>query len=639
MMRRIYLTFLITIFGILSCWAQPKSMPEFGVGNISEDMLEGVNAVVRMEEQRLEVFNTEDAELTVKRAVTIFDEKAAESEGILTVFYDNFYYKLGELNAAVYDRSGNLIQRMKKKDFADVSLGSFEVTDNRYKAFQVNVKSYPYTIYLEYTQRLSGLVFLPPWHPLERSGKSLETGSFEVIAPSEMNIRYKLVGGMEEGEVKENGGKRVYTWKAKDLSPLEYEPYSSVIQTPGVLLGPSEFEVEGKKGNSSTWKDYGLFHYKLNQGREQLSPEMAQKVKDMTSEASNSYEKVNILYKYLQKNTRYMSIQLGLGGFRTMTAQSVVEKGYGDCKALTYYMKGMLQEIDIPSHACLIYRGANPPYFHTDFAMSQFNHVLLCVPLEKDTLWVECTNDDIPAGYLSDDDNDRPLLILTEKGGLLRKTPTPDPEDNVQSRTARITIEENGAAKADVQVVYTGERQDVPRLLTTYLDQKERENWVLKRLNLSSVKMERLEIKKSEEKPKVQMEYGFSTFKWAKSSGNRLFLKLHLLDKPNNVPPKDSERKKPVVWKETFLYKDSIFFDLPDGYVIEAMGDKEKIIDRPYGSYHSSIEVTEQGDLIFIREWRQDKCFLEPQEYEDFRKFFLEVRKADQKQVVLNKRS
>lgn len=624
---------------VIQTVAQDSFSSGLAFTGLSRDLLKGSNAVIRQDERYLEVINPEDAKLNVRKAITILNEKGDEEKGYIQIDYDNFYTKVADLKAGIYDRSGRLLEKIRKKDFQDLSEGSFEVTDTRYLIYKPNYREYPYTIYMEYTLRLSGLIFMPGWQPLNRSEQSLESGKFVVSTPKDMDIRYKTVGGMQDGSRKEENGAVFYTWEMKDLPALEYEPYSAVIQSPGVLLGPNEFEVDGYEGNGSNWKDFGLFHYKLNEGREKITPELAEKVREMTANAGTPYEKVNILYKYLQENTRYMSIQLGLGGFQTMTAEKVVETGYGDCKALTYFMKGMLNEIGIPSYASLIHRGKRQRYFHTDFASSQFNHVLLCVPLESDTIWVECTNDDIPAGYLSTDDYDRYTLLLTKEGGMLRRTPTPVPEDNRQVRKAKVILQEKGGARAEVLTLFTGFQQDWPREMTTQTDQKYQEKWLMERLNLPNVEIQSLSIDKSENSPVCTLSYKISSRKWAKSSGSRLFLRLHQLEDPYFIPPLDEDRENPIVWRSTFLDQDSVFIDLPEGYVVEALGEPETKVERPYGHYKHEIKVTTDGDLIYFRELRLDKCFLEPEEYENFRQFFIEIRKAEQKQVVLNKRS
>ena len=52
-------------------------------------------------------------------------------------------------------------------------------------------------------------------------------------------------------------------------------------------------------------------------------------------------EKAKIVYKYMQEKTRYISVQVGIGGFKPMLAKDVDRLGYGDCKALSNYTKAL----------------------------------------------------------------------------------------------------------------------------------------------------------------------------------------------------------------------------------------------------------------------------------------------------------
>ncbi|MEO0900406.1 MAG: DUF3857 domain-containing protein [Bacteroidota bacterium] len=635
---RIIISLCILSIGI--AFAQPAKNGAWNVGSLPEKLQKGANAVVREHSETFEILNTGQAVHTYTRAITILNKKGEEDFGRIAIFYDGEFFRLGQVTGGVYDKYGKLQEKVKKKHLIDQSLsGGNEVNDSRVKYVGIRGESYPYTIYYTYTERLEGLMYFPAWKPIREEDLALEKSSLQVIVPKDIDIRSKVIGDVQTTERKVEGEKYVYQWKIDNLSPITHESNAPVHQFPGVLLAPNQFEFGGWSGNSSTWKDFGLFHYKLNEGRDRLSPSMAQKVREMTANASSTREKVDILYKYLQENTRYMSIQLGIGGFQSMAATRVEQTGYGDCKALSYYMKGMLAEVGVPSNACLIFRGNRSVPLQTDFPSTQFNHVMLCVPQPEDTIWLECTNDNVPAGYLGDDDADRYLLLLTNEGGVLRKTPTPDPEDNQQIRTATIKLTETGAASGEVNTAFTGMQQDDIRYMITNRDARHREKWLREEINLPGVEVSKISFQKEVDQPVCNLDYELSARKWAKSSGPRLFLKLHQLESAISVPKKDEDRKLPVLWKFAFQNIDSVFIDLPEGYVIESMGDIETVIERPYGFYKSTIKITDEGDLIFKRMWKLDKCYLQPEEYMEFRKFFMEIRRADQKQIVLNKRS
>src|SRR5207244_663743 len=98
-----------------------------------------------------------------------------------------------------------------------------------------------------------------------------------------------------------------------------------------------------------SWQELGKFQVQLNSGRDKLPDAVKQTVHQLTDQISDPKEKVRILYEYLQRNTRYISIQLGIGGFQPFDASFVASKSYGDCKALSNYMYSLLKEANIKS--------------------------------------------------------------------------------------------------------------------------------------------------------------------------------------------------------------------------------------------------------------------------------------------------
>ncbi len=75
-------------------------------------------------------------------------------------------------------------------------------------------------------------------------------------------------------------------------------------------------------------------------------------------------------------------MQLGIGGYKPIAAEKVFSVNYGDCKALSNYMKAMLEVAGIKSNLVVI--GNGMPSLNRNFAsVNQANHMILCVPLEK----------------------------------------------------------------------------------------------------------------------------------------------------------------------------------------------------------------------------------------------------------------
>ncbi|NJL74106.1 MAG: transglutaminase domain-containing protein [Saprospiraceae bacterium] len=196
-------------------------------------------------------------------------------------------------------------------------------------------------------------------------------------------------------------------------------------------------------------------------------------IKSLTAQASSEEEKVAILYRYMQQNMRYVSVKLGIGGWQTFDATYVEQNKYGDCKALSNFMKAMLKVIDIPAYTVLVYAGESrlPYEVEEDFSFPRFNHVILHIP--KLNYWLECTNPINPPNYLGSFTSDRNVLLVTEEGGKLIRTPRISNDLNRKISATEIHLETTGAATIKNSIQYGGTLQDDWRY---YFLKKERKN-------------------------------------------------------------------------------------------------------------------------------------------------------------------
>ena len=161
-------------------------------------------------------------------------------------------------------------------------------------------------------------------------------------------------------------------------------------------------------------------------------------------DASNVREFVGEVYSHMQAKTRYVSIQLGIGGFQSLPASLVDEKGYGDCKALTTYMKSMLDSKGINSNYILVRAGSDVPDVKKEFPSNQFNHVFLGIPTEQDTILIECTSQASPVDYIGTFTDDRNVLWVEKGGSKIIRTPTYSEDDNKIIKEATVFIDEEG---------------------------------------------------------------------------------------------------------------------------------------------------------------------------------------------------
>lgn len=123
-------------------------------------------------------------------------------------------------------------------------------------------------------------------------------------------------------------------------------------------------------------------------------------MKQLTKNATTDKEKARLIYQYMQDKTRYISVQLGIGGFMPTKAEEVDRVGYGDCKALTNYTHALLNAVGVTSYHAIIYNDTQKVSFDPEFSSVQGNHMILYLPLTDEEIWLECTSQKYPFGYI-----------------------------------------------------------------------------------------------------------------------------------------------------------------------------------------------------------------------------------------------
>ena len=92
----------------------------------------------------------------------------------------------------------------------------------------------------------------------------------------------------------------------------------------------------------------------LARGRRDSTPEIKQKVAELTASTPSSIGKIRALANFVQDDVRYVAIELGIGGYQPHPASEVFSHRYGDCKDKATLLSTMLKEIGVESYYVII---------------------------------------------------------------------------------------------------------------------------------------------------------------------------------------------------------------------------------------------------------------------------------------------
>ncbi len=631
-MRKTLLLFVISFINLTAILAQ-----SYSVDNIPENLKKNARTIVREDKTLLELKSEGRAIQNTIMARTIMNESGSD-DAVLRLFYDK-NMKVRINSADVYDKNGKKVKKIPNHDILDISaISGFSLyEDNRVKIVDPEYKEYPYTVVYDYTYNYNGTLHLPGWYPYDDYDMSIQNSELTVLVPDDINIRYFEKNLTSKLETIKTDGHTKYIWSGQNLPVLKQEPYSkpSNESFPYVSLAMNNFSYEGEQGNQKTWNEIGKWVYGLNADRKELPPETVVKLKNMVSGLDEDYKKVRLLYQYLQDNTRYVSIQIGIGGFQPFKAETVDRLGYGDCKALTNYLQTALEYVGIESYYTLVKAGRNAAAIKSDFPSIQFNHAFLCVPLENDSLWLECTSQTNPCGFLGTFTDDRDVLVVKEDGGHMVHTKAYNAKENNLSTNATVELFANGKGHVDFNRIYKGiyyrygdaimrsDDGDKNKLMHKYID--------IPHFDLTSYTHEAFKERLPWIVEKVSLELG----NYATTMGSNMFLSLNLMNKIDDSPKDVENRISDVFIRRSRSENDTITYILPEGY--KAFGLPDEInIESNFGKYSAKV-VSEENKLTYIRYFELKKGSHPKEQYPELVAFFDQIVSADQKKIALKK--
>ncbi len=602
--------------------------------NIPSELIKNADIVIREYSTQLNIQSESKATLKVHQVITVLTE-AGRSKASLFESYDKFR-KLSITSAVVYNEFGVEIRKIKNSEIKDFSLidGYTLYDDNRAKYVNFTTNKLPYTVDYSYEVQMDGFVGFPTWSPVDDDRQSLQSGELVVVAPRDFHLRYLQFNVNPPDSISDGQTKR-YHWSVSNLAAYSDEDFlpMSYKYEPTVFLAPSAFYYDKTTGDFSTWKSYGKWVYGLLDGRDVLPEATVEKIKTLVAGVTDEREIIKRVYKYMQSKTRYVSIQLGIGGFQPFPAAVVDETGYGDCKALANYTRALLAVAGIKGYYTEIGVSGHEITFPQFPSISQTNHVVVSIPMQKDTVWLECTNQRLPFGYVPSSLVNRYALMMTESGGKLVKTPTRKYSDNRAENHIDVALDMAGDAAFELKSEYYG-NQVGHVFPEVWLSRKEQEEALYKEFSIPGIKIQDFKLAVSEGDSVISScDVKASVPKLASKTGSRLFVPLVPVNTFTTVLSKPRVRKMDFEVASGWFKRDTIVFTIPTGFKIEAKPE-DKSMKSEFGTYQLTSKSV-GTKLVVVRQMAIYKNSYPASKYGDFVDFVNSATKADRSLCVI----
>jgi Domain of Unknown Function with PDB structure (DUF3857)/Transglutaminase-like superfamily len=613
---------------------------------------EKTDAVMLYSETNVTVVSADKIRTQVRAAYKIVRPSGRE-HGTVAVYF-NPQRKIKSLHGWCIPAQGKDYE-VKDKDAIEVSPnteGGELISDTKYRVLHIpasdpgNIVGYEYEVE-EQPFFLQDIWYFQETDPVRESHYSL-------LLPA--GWEYKA-SWLNHAEVKplEAGGNS-WHWTVNDVNEIRHEALMPPL--PGVRgqMIVSFFTSSGGPAlnTNADWETMGKWYFNLVGERVDASPEIRQQVSKFVASTSTPLQQMQAIAQFVQHDIRYVSIDLGIGGWQPHPAPEVFSHHYGDCKDKATLVRSMLHEIGVDSYHVVINdrRGSVTGEMP---AHNGFNHVITAIKLPDGMadpsliaimqhpklgrlLFFDPTNDLIPFGQLPGYLQANYGLLVTSGGGELIELPQQPSATNSILRTAKLTLDPTGMLKGEVKETRLGERASSERWrLRTVTKDTDRIKPIEELLagSLSSFHITRASLVNLDQTNQpFGFNYSFESPNYGKNAGNLILVRPRVIgNKGLGFLETKEPRKFPIEFEEATRDTDTFEITIPAGYTVD---DVPAPVDADYGfaSYHSKTVVN--GNVVdYTRTFEVKELSVPVSRADDLKKFYRIIASDERNTVVL----
>ncbi|CAM4336411.1 DUF3857 domain-containing protein [Flavobacterium terrigena] len=623
------IVFLIVFLGINFAFSQNIKIPV-----ITPEQKENANTIKISDFQIIEYKSYNKVNISRKYVVLVLNEIGFNSIDLSEDY--NKSNKIKKLSVTIYNTFGGKVKQFGRTDFKDRSLldGSTMFSDNRMLYLDYTPTVYPFVLEYECETESVNTAFLNAWTPISNLHETVLEATLEIVKNPEFEVSLKLQK-LDEFNVEKLESDTKTIFIAKNIMAIKPENYTNYSnEFPLVKMYLRKASLEGYELNMSSWAEFGKIYYDyFIKDNSTISENTKLKLDNIISVNDSKLDKIKKIYKYVQDNTRYVSVQVGVGGWKPMEVSDVEKYGYGDCKALSNFTRSILKAYDIESYYTVLY-GGDKRKLDEEVVSMQGNHAILSVPNDENYIFLECTSQTNPFGYLGDFTSNRNALIIKPTGAEIVKTSEYKTENNTQATKSKIVVLENGTISGNAEIVSKNLQYKNVSLLETKSAKDQMDYYKNHFGHLNNLEISNLKLNNIKQHFSFSEIFNFKAENYYEKGLNSIVLPLNVLNRYSRIPFKYRNKKFSFEIEYGFIDSDEIEIVLPQNYSITQLPGKINLKEK-FGEYDANI-VFEDNKLIYKRKLTINDGVYAKEDYETYRKFIEQISKSDNIKIIID---
>jgi transglutaminase-like putative cysteine protease/tetratricopeptide (TPR) repeat protein len=425
-----------------------------------------------------------------------------------------------------------------------------------------------------------------------QSGDPTANAEYVVVTPKSRQLYFDhQVPGLRVSTT-EQQDQRIYRFFAPKVAALDPEPAMPPVQELLQAVHVSTYK---------TWDDLGRWYYGLIKDQFDLDDETRKLAKQITAGKKTEREKVEAVYDWVIRNTRYVALEFGIYGYKPRRCVQTVARGWGDCKDKATVIVTLLKELGIPATMVVLRTQFKGGLRSKIPSFAPFDHAIAYVPSLD--LYLDGTAEHTGIEELPRADIGALGLRVNDGKPDLVTVPIPPADKNFVEREVRAKIQKNGDSKLELDYRAAGYTAATWR----------------RQYHAESVRRERLSHDLGGELPGFVITPGAQGVQTSNLDDPREPVKLHVEGSAPSFARREGSQlsmavtnpfrltstyatlsqRKQDVWTLAFTeLRDTFVIDLPPGARVVSSPENKQGTSE-FGSY--SVVVEQQGDRIRVK--------------------------------------
>jgi hypothetical protein len=400
------------------------------------------------------------------------------------------------------------------------------------------------------------------------------------------------------------------------------------------------------------WTEIGNYYDTLAANRTEGPKEIAAKSREVGG-SGDFKARIQGVAGFMQREIRYVGIEIGIGGLQPHPAADVFRYRYGDCKDKATLLIAMLNAVGVRATWVLV--DTNRGFIDPVLPSIEGNHAIAAIEMPagysdpdlkavvtarggKRYLIFDPTDTYTPIGLLRFQLQGSYGILVAGNDSQVIQLPMLAPEADTLECAASFALNADGTLTGTVTETRSGEAAHAFRRLYYEEGEKEQHEAIQQRLqnDLTSFTIDSSSAQNARDINKsMVLQYSFTANGYAQSTGDLLLLRPRVVGR-HARPYNDKPRAYPIDLGATGTWRDRIDVVLPAGYTVDDVPASVNL-DMGFASYRSEVK-TDGGVLHYSREYVVRQLDLAPEKSADVSKLMAVINADENSSAVLKKK-